>query len=134
LDKLLLDAKFRWRGEKLSYSIWTNLRSAIQGLEERRQKIYSYLMTTGALDYLVTAPTAASGIDAASARGIADRKQCTAAIDSECGGIKRDMSKEELDKQGECTAKVQFDNPVCVGVFRCTQLENSLPSGSDTKP
>ena len=87
-------------------------------------------MTTGALDYLVTAPSTPSGIGTARDQGAADRKQCTAVFNSECGDLKG-MSMEELNKQGECAARNMFKTPACVGTQRCTLFEANLPSGSD---
>jgi hypothetical protein len=131
---LLSEAKSRYQTEILYYDIWAGNRSGFEEVERRRQKIYTYLVTTGAFDYLVTVPAAPSGIDVARRQGVADRKQCDATISSGCGGIKERMSKDEMWDQFACSDKLLFNTPACVGVQRCTWIEAHLPSGSDAKP
>jgi hypothetical protein len=133
-DNLLARAKSIYDSEIKAYDVGEKNWSDFRGIEKRRQRLYSYLMASGALDYLVTAPLASSGIDIARGQGAADQQQCVAARNSDCpniGHFKPGLSKDEMDRENqefvECFRKSQDNTPACVKWTRCNQFEAELP-------
>ena len=89
-----------------------------QDMEKSRQRLYSYLVASGAFDYLALAPAGPPGIAMARDQGVADQQQCFSATSVYPGLPDRAMSKEEMGKfkqdLTQCMQKTLDGTPACV--------------------
>ena len=86
VDDLLAMAKSVYDGEIKIYVGQLKHLSYRQDMEKSRQRLYSYLVASGAFDYLTLAPAGPSGVTVARDNGVADQQQCFSAT-SICPGL-----------------------------------------------
>ena len=131
MNSLLAMAKSFYDNEINLYAAQLRLLSTRQDLEKIRQRLYSYLVASGAFDYLTLAPAGPSGVTVARDNGVADQQQCFSATSVYPGLPDRAMSKEEMGKfkqdLTQCMQKTLDGTPACVKTARCKQFEAELP-------